>query len=190
MKKGYDDAIELARQRLAELEPEEVCARTGARWQDGIYYIPWFGQERALDTGNTREIILWHHYLLGQGQKQTSGDWIAFRDIPGGAMFYESTFLARSVQPLVRCFGNCPDALLTAGLKLGGEKAKAGDVAITLWPFPYLPITYLLWAAEADLPPDGNILFDRTCVGWMSVEDLVVLASEGAYKLIALCGKQ
>jgi hypothetical protein len=63
-----------------------------------------------------------------------------------------------------------------------------GDASVTLCPLPKLPVTYIIWAGDDELPPAGMILFDSTASGWLPAEDLTVLASLGAYKLIGAAG--
>jgi hypothetical protein len=48
-----------------------------------------------------------------------------------------------------------------------------------------LPVTYVIWRGDDELPPAGAILFDGNASGWLPAEDLTVLASIGAYKLVA-----
>ena len=184
MKSGYCDAIALATERLAACRPNKVCTRSGAQYRDGVYLVPWFGVPTPLDSGNDAERILKLHYLIAEGTRPPCGQWIAYREVPDG-LFYASKFMARAIRPLVKCFGGQPQTLLKAGAALGGVTADAGDAAVTLSILPHLPVTYMVWAGDDELPAEGNVLFDRTAIGWLPAEDLAVLASVGSYALIA-----
>lgn len=182
---NYKIAISLAESKLNKLNPEAVAKRTGVLWDGSTYLIPWFGENRPLVSGKEAEQVLWLHYLTSEGTRMPTGEWVAYRAL-AGAGFYEPKFLERAVKPLVKHFRREPASLLAAGKALRGIPATAGDYAITLYLLPYLPITYVLWAGDDELPPEGNILFDRTASGWLAAEDLTVLASMGTYRLVAV----
>lgn len=176
------DAIKLASEKLAALDAESVCARTGAVWDGKTFLVPWLSRLRPLDSGKPQEQVLWLHYLTSCGGKRT-GELTAYRDIHG-ARFYESLFYARAVRPVVKRFGGDTDGLLRAGLKLGGVKADFGDCAVTVPCFPYVPVTYIVWRGDDEMPAEAGVLFDKSAAGWFPAEDLVVLASLSAYELI------
>ena len=172
MNTGYQSAIELAKTKL----------RSG----NGNYYthINWFGKETPVESGNEIEQVLWLHYLASEGSLNPTGKLIAFREIKG-AMNYEPKFAARAIRPIIKTFGNQPQALIKAGEALGGIPAKHGDAAITVTPLINIPLTYIIWAGDDEFPADGNVLFDETAPFWLPAEDLVFLVSLCSYKLLA-----
>jgi hypothetical protein len=201
---GYTAAISLAEEKVRLADPERVAANTGASYDGDSYSVPWFGEMRRLSSGSgevfplgkplasltpdlfpisAEEKVLWLHYLLSEGIKEPSGKWIAYRDI-AGARFYEPKVVERAVRPLVKKFGTAPERLIEAGKKLNGVPVDMGDCAIVLRPFPYIPIAYIIWAGDDELPAEGGILFDSAAGSRLCAEDYAVLASVGAYKLI------
>ena len=181
---GYQAAIDLAKTKLDTLDPGLVVKRIGAKWENGKYHIPWFGEFRELYTGSTTETILWLHYLISEGTKPPEEiNWIPYRDLPG-AKFYEPKFVERGINPLIRRFGKNPEALIKAGLALNGKQSDMGDASIILYPFPLIPIIYIIWEGDDEMEAGGGILFDHTAVGWFNAEDMAVLGSEGVYKLM------
>ena len=180
---GYDDALRLAQERLAQLPPQAVCEACGARYKQGEFFLPWFNRERAFSTVSETHQILWLHYLTASGTKEMSGRLIAYREV-APALFYEPNFYKRAVKPLVDCFGKNPENLIITGESLGGKAAALGDASVTINVLPYLPVTFIIWAGCEEFPPDGNILFDQTSKTWFEAEDLAVLASVAAYELI------
>ena len=127
--------------------------------------------------------IIYLHYLTSEGTKKPEGKLISYREIPG-AMFYEPKFIQRAVNPIVKCFGKTPEKLIETGEFLGGIKSNEGDFSIRINLLPYLSVTYIIWAGDDEFEPYGNILFDKTASGWLCAEDLVVVASLGAYELV------
>jgi len=183
MQRGYQAAIDLAGRVLSARDPGEICARTGAVQKGGEYFVPWFGEDRAVLSGNPIEQVLWLHYLTSEGTHPPTGRLIAYREVPG-AGFYAVKFEARAVKPLVKHFGLKPEDLCKAGMALGGRPYPAGDGAVTIRPLPRLPVTYIVWKGDDELDAAGSILFDETAIGWLPAEDLAVLACLGTYRLI------
>ena len=182
---GYNDALSLAAERLAQIPPQTVCEACGARYEDGEFFLPWFNRERAFSAVSDTNKILWLHYLTANGAKNPSGRLIAYREV-APALFYEPNFYKRAVKPLVDCFGKNPENLVMLGESFGGKKASFGDAAVTINVLPYLPMTFIIWEGSEEFSPDGNILFDQTAKTWFNAEDLAVLASVAAYELIGV----
>ena len=180
---GYDAALNLAAEQLAQIPPQAVCQACGVRYEKGEFFLSWFNRETALSSVCETHKILWLHYLTASGAKKQSGRLIAYREV-APALFYEANFYKRAVKPLVGCFGNNPENLVTIGESLGGKKAAFGDAAVTINVLPYLPVTFIIWAGCEEFPPDGNILFDQTAKTWFNTEDLAVLAGVAVYELI------
>lgn len=182
MQAGYETAIQLGKKKLAALDPDEVAKRCHVRWDGTAFYLPCFHKEMNLSEVKPPYLILWLHYLTSEGTKRPEGHLISYRDVPG-AQFYEAKFMQRAVQPMIKSFGNEPQALIETGVSMGGTVLAQGDASITLSLLPYVPVTYILWAGDSEFQPNGSILFDQTAIGWLCAEDLVVLASLGAYEL-------
>ena len=181
---GIDEAIKLASEKLETLDRDGVCARTGAVWDGNRFLVPWLGKLCPLDEAEPAKKALWLHYLISQGGGALTGNLIAFREV-AGALFYEPLFYARSAKPIIKRFGRDAKGLLNAGLKLGGVKADYGDCAVSIPCFPKIPVTYIVWEGDGEMPPEASVLFDKSAAGWLCPEDLVFLASFGAFALIA-----
>ena len=111
---GYNDALNLSAERLAQIPPQAVCQACGARYENGEFFLPWFNKERALSSVSETYKILWLHYLATSGAKKQTGRLIAYREV-APALFYEPNFYKRAVKPLVGCFGKNPESLVTTG---------------------------------------------------------------------------
>ncbi|MDR0469955.1 MAG: DUF3786 domain-containing protein [Peptococcaceae bacterium] len=182
---GYHRALNLAKAELAEKKPEEVAENTGVTWNGATYEVPWLGRLVPLEEGSIDEQIIWHHYMTAQGPKKPRDRYIAYKQVPGGAI-YNSNFIKRSIQPMVDAFHANLDVFLERGLLLGGKKVSLGDMSFTLPVLPYVPLTFVIWQGDDEIPPNGNILFDETAIEWFNAEDLVVIASLPVYKLLKM----
>ena len=179
-------------------DPSQLAKRCGGEFRESdssiiliylgrTYAIAWpsgsISQVGSSDEiAVTTRVLLLNYVLSAYGQPNT-GDLIAFRDI-AGASVYEPSFLKRAVNPLVRAFDGKPELLLAAGERLGGIRAEVADTAITLSVLPLLPITYGIWHGDAEFRPSGVILFESSARRLLTVECLVVAASNGVYELM------
>ncbi len=185
MNRGYDEALSLAKSELSRLSPKEVIENTGVFWDGETYKIPWFNNKINLDDGTIEEKIIWYHYLCANGSKVPKGVYINYKQVPG-AYIYNDNFIKRAIKPMVKTFAQRLDKFLEVGLALGGKQTNLGHMSFTLQLLPYLPVTYVIWQGDDEIPDDGNILFDETAINWLCAEDLVVLASLPVYKMMKM----
>ena len=132
-----------------------------------------------------QEQVLILHYMLGGEVPALSGNWVAYREIPG-ATFYFSVFVKRAVDPLKKSFGRDAVGLVRAAQQLGGEAVEPGDTAFEFSLFPRVRLRLILWEGDAEFPPEANILFDETIGKIFSPEDIAWLAGMLVYRLVAL----
>jgi len=180
---GYQDALSLAKQKLAQLCPETVCENCSAQYEGGEYFLPWLNSKRAVSTASDAYQILWLHYLTANGVKEPIGHLMAYREM-APALFYEPKFIQRAIKPLVHYFAKCPGKLVETSIKLGGRETGFGSASATINVLPYLPLTFIIWEGDEELSPEGNILFDQSAKSWFVPEDLAMLSSFAVYELI------
>ena len=65
--------------------------------------------------------ILILHYLSSAEGVPLKHQWISFKELPSGQI-YINPFYNRAVRPLVKFFGQKPEALIKAGMALGGKE--------------------------------------------------------------------
>jgi len=172
---GYRQALELAQSALAAADPLAVAANTGVHYHDGAYAIPWCGGVVPFSHGSLPERIVWLHYMLARGPKMPSGRCVSYREIPGAAIYHDA-FIRRNIRPMVNAYHTDPNAFLLAGRRIGAMPLDLGHAAFTVQALPYIPLTYILWQGDDEVPPGGNILFDASAADWLCAEDLAVLA--------------
>ncbi|MDR0293189.1 MAG: DUF3786 domain-containing protein [Oscillospiraceae bacterium] len=185
---GYATALAMAKEKLKTFDIEKACEAMGAVMQNGEILIPWFGENRPVNSGSETEQVLWLHYLISGVHTPLTGKWIAFRELPS-AMFYEPKFMQRAEGPLIKRFGENPAQMEQIGLGLGGKTAQYGDAAVILNLLPRVPVLYIIWGKDSELSPECRVLFDSSASRFLPTEDLAVLASLGAYKLIQIAVK-
>ncbi len=196
---GFELAYELATKKLIGMDPEELCRRTGARLLDPRRVtLPYLNRPYLIDIsqGEIRRMdeeeeipikdrILILHYLTQAKGTPFTQKLITYAQLQGGK-FYCPAFQQRTLQPILRYFGENPEGLLEIGKKLGGERAGYGDLSVRIEPFPFVRIVIVLWRGDEEVPPGGNILFDKNIVDYLTTEDVAVLTETLTWKLIHL----
>ena len=146
--------------------------------------IPEFSFKSSKGAGvNLVSKIIALHYLMAATGEPLQGEQAAYEDIPG-ARHYLPVFESRVLKPLTSAFGYHRDAFLESGTALGGKEEEFGDASFTLFAFPRVPLTFLLWEGDEEFPPSVKTLFDRSISGYLSLEDAVVLSKLAATRII------
>jgi len=198
-KESFELAFKLASEKLASMTPEELCKRSGARPVDRnsimLHYLnrPY---QVAIPSGDmslmdgeenipVKDRILILHYLTQATGAPLANQLIAYSQIQGGN-FYCPAFQKRTLDPILKCFGNRPELLLDVAKRLGGDKSGYGDLSVSMDVFPFVRIVIILWRGDDEVAPGGNILFDKNITDYLSTEDIVVLSESLIWKLINL----
>lgn len=199
LKNAYLEAYRKACERLLTCDPETVCQNSKASYEKETetYVIRYFDhQYRIQCTDNsvsfegdsaeptTTEKVLILHYLIHAQPKPLTGSNISFKEVPNGGSIYYSTFKKRAIDPLVKTFADDLRGFEKAASGLGGGTESFGDAGATIYAFPFVPLTYVLWRGDEEIASSGTILFDSSVPFFLPVEDIVLAASFGAYKLI------
>lgn len=125
----------------------------------------------------------------GRERAPRDRDWIAFRELPGGNI-YVTPFTNRTIRPMVSWFSREPERLVRAAERLGGRRADFGHASAVIDVLPLVPICFVLWQGDDEVPSSGQILFDRSASDYLDTEDLVVAAAEALYAARAADGAE
>lgn len=198
---GYEYAYQLAREQLSNTENiEQQCHKSGAQYKliglkrtikieylNQSYEISLPDIEISLTESEEaiplRDRILILHYLSQARGNPLTNKVISYKELPEGTNYFP-TFHKRAIKPILNHFGKEPGVLVDVAAKLGGYKTYYGDMAVTINAFPRVPITFVLWKGDDDLPPEGNILFDSTISHYLPIEDINVLCEVIAWRLV------
>jgi hypothetical protein len=127
--------------------------------------------------------ILLLHYLVTSDGIAPRGQWISFRDVPDGRIYYPA-FRGGSEERLLERFGNDVAAFRTAAEALGGRPLPLADHAYALDVLPRLPMAVLLWEGDDEFPPEVHVLLDSTAPNYLPTEDLAVIGRYLAINLL------
>ncbi|MFZ5597266.1 MAG: DUF3786 domain-containing protein [Bacillota bacterium] len=194
---NLNPAHDKAREELARLAPEEIAARAGVVYdpRQRELIVPFFNVNHLVSfpAGDIRtaegdsEVSLTDrvcilHYLTHASGMPLTGRLVTFKELPNGSI-YVGPFNNRAVRPLVSVFGDRPEKMVEAGLKMGGTRAEMGDWSVTVPVFPRVPITFVIWEGDEEFPPSGNILYDSSAPHQLETEDYALLPGLAIFRM-------
>lgn len=120
--------------------------------------------------------VLILHYLLSdlKGIPPLKREWVSFKDVPEGA-FYYSAYRKRAIEPIIRKYGESPEAILTAMDKFNARRVQLGDIGIEFNVFEKVPVAISIWRKDEEFDANANILFDANIAEIFPTEDIAVL---------------
>jgi len=129
----------------------------------------------ALAKDFTAILIL--HYLVQKlkGLPGLTNEWLTFREL-SGVEGYLAAFRKRAIEPIIRKYGNKPEAILDDLDRFPAKRVDQGDIGIVVEAFEGVPALIELWRKDEEFSPEANILFDKSVTKIFCTEDIVVLA--------------
>ena len=179
--------IDKLKKKMAELDFAAVASQKGAILKGEHIVVNSLGKDFILDRrGNmTSEchIIPWVlapllSYLTHETHAEITGNWISFREIPGG-IEWQGLFTRRCEEPLRLLADNNPD-LLSDLIRLFMGKTidwYEADIALILHPLPKIPMLICYQAPEGDLRSKLSIFFDASCTTNLHIKSIFTLCS-------------
>ena len=178
---------------LADRNPEDVCRRTGSRydkdrqcyelevWGDAYSIYPHERriQRHGKDVRPVHEYlsIFMIHYLLMSLATDLENEWISEKDIPGGPTFFRGPH-AIPTDLVTRTFQNDIAAFDRRCRVLRGKPVEMGDTAFRFQITKRLPVVVLYWQGDEDFPPEACMLFDQSICRFLALDVVFALAVE------------
>lgn len=188
--------IQLAFDRLTELEPAMIAHRAGARLVDkGRAALEVLSRELLVDfdrrclTDRAGSAVpdpiaapVARYLAVSAGLEDPheleSAPEIGFADDPS-ARGYFGPFRGRVIAPLLARFGRDAEGLSRAARELGGEHTTiegAPGHAFRLRVFPRVSLAVILYPGDEELPAECQFLFPRGLFRAFAVDDIVAMA--------------
>jgi hypothetical protein len=203
--KGYDKAYDLSYQLASELlraisDLDSQCRKAGAECQttgpQRRITFPFLARQHSIRlpeidivvSGSSEpvqlrdKLLILHYFNTSKGTPPT-GKPVTFRELPAGPVYFP-TYTKRAIKPIVDAFGKEPERMVAAAVRLGGRKGDLGDASAIIGVFPRVAITYVLWAGDEELPPQGNILYDANIPDYLPTEDITVLTESVTWRMV------
>jgi heterodisulfide reductase subunit C len=180
--KAFEQAAELLRSRNLD----DVCARCGAeRTAEGLaveylnkkYRISFPAVEFLPPSPSYVSQLIILHYLASTGKEKTTGEFVGYRDLPGG-MFYYTAYCKQGPDRIMREFGNEPEQVFPAAETLGGVKASFGDASVRIRVFPRVELLIVLYKSDDEFPNEAHVLYKNDIINFLSLKDISMLTGE------------
>jgi hypothetical protein len=185
-----DDALRVARQAAAGLDPIAAATRVGAAWDEARreFALPFFGSpttvmypEYEVTVGgrpvppHIAALVVYH--LAQSDGTPPAGTWISFADLPDGS-FYVTAFRGYTGAAIARRFAAAPDAVARAVARVKGTVLVGlADRAWRVPALPRLPIALLWWDADDEFEARAELLFDASAAHHINTEGCAILGS-------------
>jgi hypothetical protein len=158
------------------------------RFLDSIYRVEWpagtvWKTGDDVESADIATSILLLHYLLSADGTPLPGQWIAFRNLPGG-LGYDTAFEGRASLRLAHIFGDNRLAFESAAKALLGENLAFGDASFLFRALPRVWLAIILHVADDEFPASAQVLFDAGASHYLPTEDLAVLGGMLTGRLI------
>jgi hypothetical protein len=179
---------------IAAMDPPEVCARSGARF-DGegrTYILRAFECDYRIDPRNrlilpsesdscvpcTQELgLLLVMYLIGARNVNPAGEWTNEYSLKGGAQFFRGPHAVPN-EELSTHFGSGLDEFRRACVRAGGTAVEMGDAAYRFQVLPRIPAVVVFWFADDEFPASAKLLFDPTVERHLPLDVIFALSVE------------
>ncbi|NJD57132.1 MAG: DUF3786 domain-containing protein [Nitrospirae bacterium] len=188
---GEDKAWEI----IAGLEPEDVCRRTGAVFDDAsqTYRLEVFGtmfsleprKKEIMNLSPEGEIFLkrlryffvlsavW--YMVNATDAGPTGKLVKPSGMPGGDIFFRGTHVL-PLEGIARKYAYDREGFGARAAAFGGRTVAYGDIAVEFLPFPKIPVTVILWLADEEWEARADLLFDASSLQHLPIDILWSIA--------------
>ncbi len=181
---NLDVTQEEAIKSFSALDPALTAERSGAVFDQGNSTLNLFfinqqyrvehpsGEITAEDGTPASQylaIIILHYLATADGTPLT-GRWVAYRHLPGGDIYLDP-FKKRAVNPFLKAFGGKPEQFREAATAIGGYETSTSGIGMVIPVLPRVPICFVLWPGDEEMPSSANILFDETAPSYLPTED-------------------
>jgi hypothetical protein len=196
-----EDLHPLHWEQLARRAPEEAARAAGASWDGRVYTLPLLGkvlrvepETRSVRTADLpaqsvgfQRALAAVAYLAGALEVPPRGDWVAFRELPGGDGFFRGPHSVATAR-LEEAYGGDPRALVGAAEPLGWTKVEGADAAVEMSALPKIPLRVLLWGRTEEFGASAALLTDGRAHLHLALDVLWALSNVAISELVKTKG--
>jgi len=187
---------------LMELDPNDVCRRSGVERKGASYQIRILGRDYLLIPSARRLVyaeaicreeedsvlqglcFVAVHYLLHARDIPLVGELVSASELKGGKLFFAAGAHSPDFSSLEEVFSTSTRTMVRAAEALGGGAVAHGDAAVEVRALPHLPISFIFWREDEEFPADVSMLFDRTADRQLPLDVILALAQETMRQLV------
>jgi hypothetical protein len=183
-----NDSFAEARKRAVALDFQQAARRIGGHVRGNRLVVKILGKDFSIsdngDLSSDIHMLPWVigpflGYVLDCRGREVTGEWISFRELPGGAERYP-LFRKRIEEAMRQIADRYPDLFSDMAHLFQGRQIDSpfdSDVSVILPVLPLLPIMICYWQADEGMDSDLLIFFDRSAEDNSSVDNAYTLAA-------------
>lgn len=188
LEQELNETLAALQAQVSGLDFQEAAQRTGATLQGGKILINCLGNKFEINaqgkvtslchTNSWFTVPLLNYVLLGKGTTPT-GDWVSFRELPGGTE-WEPLYLQRCEKQLKQLADKHPDLFADLVDIFSGRQPQHhfdADIGVQLLPYPKLPLLICYWQPEEDMASKLQIFYDKTAADNLPTEYIYRMGS-------------
>lgn len=184
----FFDMLNALKKEVGHLDLAEAARRVGGQFADGRLTIRCLGKEVHIEQNgrmitdihvNPWFVIPFYHYILHAKGTSLSGQWVPYRELPGGKDGFR-LFEQRSEKPLKAIADTYTDLFEDLVHLFNGRKVDnhyESDISLVLYPFPHVPVLICYWKPDEDMASDLNLFFDSNSEDKLPIQSLYTMAA-------------
>ncbi len=190
-------------EKLCDRDPEEVSRNGQVEYVrskgEGFYKIPLWGKEYLIFPHKKMVISTYRidseikmillQYLLCAKDEPLSGKLVSEKDLRGGESFFRGNH-AINTEGLKKRFGYDAKGFVDLGNNFSSKIENYGDASFTIKALPRIPITYVLWLGDSELPPFVKVLFDSSIERHLDLHVISHLVNQTTRTLLESVGER
>lgn len=171
-------------EELVLADPKEVCRRALVEYQKTQGYTIYHMNQDLTVLPEARKVVdqkgvsvedgllvlLTLLYLLNVSYKPFENRLVTVEEFQDAFFFQGPHELP--VHAVAERFGNDPEGFQKACTKMGGRREKHGDLAFVFYPFPKIPVHYILWQGDREFSSRVSVLFDASTEGHLRADGI------------------
>ncbi len=177
-------------EKFRSVDPAEVVARTGVKWDGKEFYVNLLGKTyaiahpqygiRACSQADGQcpplQLIIQTfllRYLMESKQVSWGGSWKTFREMPWGEL-YIKPYTGRILTRAAFTFGTRVAAFRAACEKMGAMPLPHGDAGYQFELIDGFAMQIMVWEGDDEFPPNAQIIYSDNFAEGFCAEDRVV----------------
>lgn len=200
---NYKKVCEYWRQKALEFDYQERYAALGLPgYNENNLPITYFGVDYQINRSDASIIrvdqpaaaldfctqsAIYHLFHFSKEAPRNSGNFIPLHELRGAAPF-SPAFKKATLIPFAKTFEGKTPQLIAAAEKLGFERLANSDAGFQAMAFVCMPIRFLFWDGDEELPAQATILFDEKITDFTHEETVIGIGSDLVNRLFDAAG--
>ncbi|MDR3088323.1 MAG: DUF3786 domain-containing protein [Desulfobulbaceae bacterium] len=181
---GHGEAhIAKLKAELLGIDLAQAAARCGGEYHDGWLTVPIFGKPCAVAANGEIRSQLHNNpwmlspfltYIIHGAGIEPSGEWLAFRDLPGG-IERQPHFRRRAEEVMREVADRHPSLFADLASMFSAKELPphfGADVSALLLPLPKAPVLLSYWRADEGMASELHMYFDKTAARNLDIDSI------------------